>query len=214
MPAPHIMRIFAATALIAASAGMPAFAERADRDRPLQIESDRLSYDDSKQVATFTGNVVATKGTITIRGNTMVLRQDAAGNQRGMTSGNPATFRQKREGLEEFIEGEGQEVDYDAGAEVVQVRTGAVLRKLTRGRVTEEVYGQVIVYDGKNDSYTVDGSGIKAPSGVNPGGRVRIVIQPKAAPAPQGARPAAPASAPLELKPADSLSKPQPAESR
>ena len=214
MPAPHILRIFAATALIAASAGMPAFAERADRDKPLQIESDRLSYDDSKQVATFTGNVVATKGTITIRGNTMVLRQDAAGNQRGMTSGSPATFRQKREGLEEFIEGAGQEVDYDASAEVVQVRTGAVLRKLTRGRVTEEVYGQLIVYDGKNDSYTVDGSGTRAPSGVNPGGRVRIVIQPKAATSPPGAQPAAPASAPLELKPADSLSKPQPAESR
>ncbi len=213
MPAPHLLRLFAVTALIAA-AWAPAFAERADRDKPLQIESDRLSYDDSKQVATFTGNVVATKGTITIRGNTMVLRQDGAGNQRGMTSGNPATFRQKRDTPEEFIEGAGQEVDYDAATEVVRVRTNAVLRKLTQGRVTEEVFGQLIVYDGKNDSYSVDGSGPKAPTGVNPGGRVRIVIQPRSETAQPGAKPATPPAAPLELKPAESLSKPQPAESR
>ncbi len=206
MSAPHFLRFLAATALIAATAGGPAFAERADRDKPLQIESDRLSYDDSKQIATFTGNVVATKGTITIRGDRMVLRQDAAGSQRGMTGGSPASFRQKRDGVEEFIEASGQEIDYDGRTEIVQVRSNAALRKLTRGRVTEEVYGQLIVYDGKNDSYTVDGSGPKVPTGVNPGGRVRIVIQPKPVPPQPGT--ATPA-APLQLKPAESLSTPQ-----
>ena len=214
MPAPHFLRLFAVTAMIAAAAGTPALAERADRDKPLQVESDRLSYDDSKLVATFTGNVVATKGTIVLRGDTMVLRQDTAGNQRGMMTGNPATFRQKRDALDEFIEGSGQQIDYDASTEVVQVRTGAALRKLTRGRVTEEVFGQLIVYDGKNDSYTVDGSGPKAPSGVNPGGRVRIIIQPRQSPAPAGDKSAPPPAAPLQLKPADTLSKPNPGESR
>ncbi len=231
MAEPRSPRILAVAALVALAAlvmGAPARAERADREKPLQVESDRLVYDDAKQVGTFTGNVVATKGTILIRGDRLVLRQDAAGNQHSFVYGNPASFRQKREGLNEFIEGYGGEIDYDSSSETAHIRQNAVLRKLEKERVTEEMFGQLIVYEGKTDSYTVDGSPTRTPSSANPSGRVRVVIQPKpaepaakpdAAPkagapgtppaATQTTTPAAPA-----LKPADSLSLPKTGERR
>ena len=61
-------------ALVALLAALPlagfapaAHAERADKDKPLNIEADNMTYDDLKQVNIFTGHVVATKGTIVIK---------------------------------------------------------------------------------------------------------------------------------------------------
>ena len=47
---------------------MPAVAEKADRDKPMNAEADALRYDDLKQSSVFTGNVIITKGTTLIRG--------------------------------------------------------------------------------------------------------------------------------------------------
>ena len=80
------------------------FAEKADRDKPTTIDSDRLSHDDQKQITTFSGNVVLTKGTLQMRGDRMELWQDANGNYFGVMTGRPARFRQKRDGVNEFME--------------------------------------------------------------------------------------------------------------
>ena len=61
---------------------VPAWAERADRDKPMNIEADALRYEDQKQLSTFTGRVVVTKGSIVMRGARLEVRQDAAGHQR------------------------------------------------------------------------------------------------------------------------------------
>ena len=64
----------------------PAWAERADRDKPMNIEADALRYEDQKQLSTFTGKVVVTKGSIVMRGARLEVRQDAAGHQFGTMS--------------------------------------------------------------------------------------------------------------------------------
>lgn len=56
-----------------------AYGERADRDKPVNLEADQVTVDDNKQVATFIGNVVLTQGTLVIRGDRMVVQQDAEG---------------------------------------------------------------------------------------------------------------------------------------
>ena len=76
----------AAFCLLSASA---AWAERADREKPMNIESDSLRYEDQKQLSTFTGRVVVTKGTIVMRGARLEVRQDAAGNQFGTMFAEP-----------------------------------------------------------------------------------------------------------------------------
>jgi lipopolysaccharide export system protein LptA len=170
-----------------------ALAEKADRNKPMNIESDTLRYDDLRQVSVFTGRVVMTKGTIVIRGHQVEVRQDPEGYQYGLvTSGPdaPAFFRQKREGLEEFIEGDGETIEYDGKADIVKFIKKAQMRRIRGTTLGDEVNGALIVYENLTDMFSVDGSAGKPVSGA-PGGRVRAMLVPKPAaetsPAPTGA---------------------------
>ena len=126
---PLFRRLLAGLFVLLAAA--PALAERADRDKPMNIESDTLRYEEQKQLSTFTGRVVVTKGTIVMRGARLEVRQDAAGNQNGTMFAEPggrAFFRQKREGLNEYIEGEGETIEYDGKADSVRFVRRAEMR--------------------------------------------------------------------------------------
>lgn len=125
-------------------------AEQADRDKPMNIESDALRYEDQQQLSTFTGRVVATKGTIVMRGARLEVRQDASGNQFGVMHAEPgkrAFFRQKREGLDEYIEGEGETIEYDSKTDMVRFLRRAEMRRLAGATVQDQVTGAVIVYN-------------------------------------------------------------------
>ena len=180
----------------------PAVAERADRDKPLSVEADSMTYDDAKQVNVFAGKVTMTKGTIVIRADRIVVRQDAEGNQFGLATGNPATFRQKRDGVDEFVTGSGQQIEYDGKTETFRLRERANLKRLEKERVTDEVHGNLIVYDTRNEFFSVDGGGPASATPENPTGRVRVVIQPKTG------KPAAPAPA-APLQPAKEMEAPR-----
>lgn len=161
------------------------WAEKADRNKPMNIEADALRYDDAKQISLFTGNVVLTKGTIVIRGARLEVRQDPEGYQFGVVTGTAdklAFFRQKREALEEYIEGEGESIEYDSRADTVKFIKKALLRRLRGTTVGDEITGGLIVYENLTDMFSVDGSASKA-AGAAPGGRVRAMLIPK----PEGA---------------------------
>ena len=150
----------AAAGLLALALVTPAFAERADRDKPMNIEADAGRYEDQKQVTTFTGNVVATKGTIVMRGARLEVRQDASGNQSGTMYADPgkrAFFRQKREGVDEYIEGEAETIEYDGKSDIVRFIRRAEMRRLAGATVQDEVLGSLIVYNNVTEVYTVDG---------------------------------------------------------
>lgn len=188
--------------LIALGATAPAArAERADRNKPINVEADAMQYDDLKQINVFTGNVTLTKGTIVIRADRLVIRQDPEGYQYGTAYGNPATFRQKREGVDQFVHGVGQQLDYDGKTETVRFQQRASLKRLERERVTDEIHGNTIVYDARTEFFTVEGGGARTATPENPGGRVRVVIQPK------NTEPAEPAAVPL--RPAEQLQSPR-----
>jgi len=175
----------------------PAAAEKADREKPVHLEADRVAIDDAKQTALFEGNVVLTQGTMQIKGERMEVRQDRDGFKYGITWGKPAYFRQKRDGYDEVIEGWASRIEYDGGAEKMQMFDNA---RLQRGQ--DEVRGNYISYDAKNEFFQVTGGGTPtSPSGTAPG-RVRAVIQPK----PKEKPPAAP---PVTLKPADTIDAPR-----
>jgi lipopolysaccharide export system protein LptA len=187
-------RALAAVALAAAAlaAALPASAERADREKPTNVEADSMQYDDLRQVNVFSGNVVLTKGTLTIRADRMLMREDPQGYQYATANGKPATFRQKRDGPgDQWITGSANQLDYDGKTEQVKMQVRANLKRFERDRVTDEVHGNVIVYDSRSEFFSVDGGGPSSATPENPGGRVRIVIQPKT-PSPE-----APATVPL-----------------
>lgn len=169
-----------ATALGAALllAAGPAAAEKADRNKPMNVEADALRYDDLKQTSVFSGRVVATKGTIVIRGARIDVRQDAEGYQYGVVTAEPgklAFYRQKREGVDEFIEGEGEVIEYDGKADKVRFIKRAEMRRLRGGTLADEIVGSLITYDNNSDVFTVDGG----PASPAVGGRVRAVLTPR-----------------------------------
>lgn len=134
----------------------PLLAEKADRDKPTTIDSDKLNHDDQKQVTIFTGNVVLTKGTLVMRGDRMELSQDSAGNYFGTMTGRPARFRQKREGVNEFMEGEAQQLDYNGKDELVTLIQNAVMRRLEGDVLKDQVAGDRLTYDNLTERYQVE----------------------------------------------------------
>lgn len=193
LPASQVIVAWAALAFLAT----PALAEKADRDKPIHLEADQANVDDVKQLATFTGNVTLTQGTLVIRADRMVVKQDAEGFQYGAAYGNLATFRQKREGAEEYVEGRGERLEYDGRADKVQFFNRAWM---SLGK--DEVSGNYISYDAKTEFFQVTGGA--AATETNPRGRVRAIIQPKSKP-----RATNPEAAPVAIQPAESLSAPQ-----
>ena len=158
-----------------------ASAEKADRNKPINVESDALRYDDLKQTSVFTGRVVLTKGSIIIRGAQLEVREDPEGYQFGLVTAEPgklAFFRQKREGVDEYIEGESETIEYDGRADVVKLIKNARLRRLRGATLADEVTGAVINYNNATEVFTVNGSVAKSGSGS--GGRVRAMLTPKA----------------------------------
>jgi lipopolysaccharide export system protein LptA len=170
---------FAAIAGIAGVmlAATAAWAEKADAEKPLNIEADRVSVDDVKKVQTFDGNVQMTKGTLIIRAERIVITQDDAGFQRGVATGSGsalARFRQKREAVDEYVEGEAERIEHDARIEKTEFFNHA---RVKSGQ--DEVRGQFISYDARNEQYVVTSGpdGTRAKPGSSE--RVRAVIQPK-----------------------------------
>ncbi len=182
-----------------------AWAEKADRNKPMNVEADALRYDDLQQTSVFTGKVVLTKGTIIIRGAQLTVRQDPDGNQFGLVKAEPgklAYFRQKREGLDEFIEGEGETIDYNGKADTVKFMGRAQLRRYKGAVLNDEMTGGLIVYDNSTEVFTID-KGAASGSPTGPGGRVRAMLTPAAA-ADAAAKPAPAGPAPT-LKPSTAL---------
>ena len=160
-------------ALAAALAAPAALAELADRDKPVNIEADRMNADDAKRTAVFEGRVVLTQGTLTIRAQRIEVRQDSEGFQYGVATGSPATFRQKREGLNEYVEAEAERVEYDGRADHVQLFNRARLRR----EGGDDVSGNYISYNSRSELFSVRSSK-DAPAGGGDG-RVHAVIMPK-----------------------------------
>ncbi len=150
-------------------------AERADRDQPVNIEADRVTVDDRNKVHIFEGAVVLTQGTLAIKGDKLVVTQGADGFQHGVAtaSGNRlASFRQKREGSNEYITGEAERIEYDSRAEKARLFNRAHVKS-----GGDEVRGHYIEYDAVSENYLVTNApGSPAATG---DGRVRAVIQPK-----------------------------------
>ena len=168
-----MFRIFVISLLLALLSSQ-AWAEKADRDKPIEIEADTVTSNDAKKTSIYSGNVVLTQGTLRIKGDKLVVREDTAGFQHGTSYGNPTSFRQKREGKDEYIEGSGQRIEYDGRMDKEQLFTKAWVK-----RGNDIVHGDYIMYDANAEYSEVIGGGPKSATPATPGGRVKAIIQPK-----------------------------------
>jgi len=143
-----------------------AHAEKADRNKPLNIASDKLNVDDANHISIFEGKVELTQGTLRVLAEKIVVTEDAAGNKLCVATGNLASFRQKREASNEFVEGYGQRIEYDSGTETVDFFVQARVK-----RDRDDVRGDHITYSTQTEVFHV--------SGLSNSGRVHATIQPK-----------------------------------
>jgi lipopolysaccharide export system protein LptA len=178
-----------ALALCVAAASPCALAERADKDKPVNIESESVDLDDGKREGNFLGNVQLTQGTLLIKADKIVIKQDKNGFQYGIAYGKPASFRQKREGVDEYIEGFGERIEYDSKADAVQFFKNAHIK-----RGGDDVKGDYISYNAVTEFFQVVGG---------PKDRVKVVIQPPPKPGDAPDKSASESGTPL--KPTDTL---------
>ena len=166
-------------AMLAAGVGV-AQAEKADRSKPMTLESDQpCTLNLLKQSSVCSGNVVISQGTLQIRADRLELRESPEGYQMAQATGvagKPAFYRQKRDGSDEFVEGQAQRIDYDSRAGTLRFDGAAVVRRLRGPVVADEIQGALILWDSTAESFNVQGGTATA---TNPGGRVRAVITPR-----------------------------------
>ncbi|MBP8213925.1 MAG: lipopolysaccharide transport periplasmic protein LptA [Propionivibrio sp.] len=180
--------------IVCSLAALPAYAEKADREKPINLEADSISMDDINKVQILEGNVILTQGTMQILTSKLVVTQDADGFQKGVATGGAnglARFKQKREGRDDYIEGEAERIVHDARSEKTEffvrgwVKSGA-----------DEVKGHYISYDALTEQYLVTNAGETKSAKGAAQARVRAIIQPKGKNAP-----AENTGEPLTLKP-------------
>jgi lipopolysaccharide export system protein LptA len=217
LPAPAVRpRLAVAVALAALlTSGVPSSrAEKADRFKPLNVEADLPGKIDLlHQYVVFNGNVVVTKGTMTIRAARIEVRELPDGYHTAVAYGSPsqhATFRQKRDVPDEYIAGDAERLEYDGKSDVIRFVNNASVRRLRGGETSDEISGNLVTYDSTTEVFSVTGGA--TPTAANPGGRVRAVLTPKEGTeaAAEAARAAsAAASRPAQLRTAPSLGEPR-----
>lgn len=171
---PITPRILSISLALAFAIALPAHAEKADRDKPVNIDADRMTVDDKNKVHIFEGNVTLTQGTLIIRSEKLVVTQDVDGFQRGVATGGSnglAHIRQKREGKDEWMDGEGERIEHDNKLEQSELFVRAWVRS---GK--DEVHGEYIFIDGKTENYLAT-SGPNGTAVDTKGGRVRAILQ-------------------------------------
>jgi lipopolysaccharide export system protein LptA len=153
----------------------------ADKDQPIEIESDYAELRKAERQTIYSGNVIVTQGSIRMWGDKLTVYYDEGDQLKdAILEGKPAHFKQRAEGRQEDFEGEALRMEYHAQQERLHMINQA---KLTQGKSIFS--GPLIVYDTKNSILTGQGrTKTTTDTGKEGGektasGRVRMIIPPK-----------------------------------
>ena len=160
--------------LLACLGSLPILAEKADADKPINLEADKVTLDDVNKVSLFEGNVVMTQGTLRIAADKVTVKQDKDGFQYATALGKQVAFKTKRDGVDEYVEGFADRVEFDGKADKIELFNHAMLK-----RNLDELHGNYISYDSKTEFFLVNNGTTAGGSVGKPQDRVRAVLQPK-----------------------------------
>jgi len=165
-----------ATAIALGVGAAPAAAETADKEKPINWIADSADVNAETKVGTLIGHVVITQGTMVIHADRITFRQNADNSMSATAFGNPLTFRQKRDGFDEYFEGFAQRAEYDGTKQLLELYDHALLR-----RNQDEIRSNYISYNTATEFAKAEGRGgvVAAPESGGAGARVRGVFQPK-----------------------------------
>ncbi|OLC69362.1 MAG: lipopolysaccharide transport periplasmic protein LptA [Betaproteobacteria bacterium 13_1_40CM_4_64_4] len=187
---------------------LPSRAEKADRDKPINYQADSGDVNYQTKIGTLLGNVILTQGTLTIHADKIVFHQNSDNSVSATAYGNPITFREKRDNVDEYYEGVAQRAEYDGQKRFLELFDRALLRK-----GTDEIRSNYISYNAETEFFKAEGRPDTRPAAAGEpplGARVRGVFQPQPKDDKAGKNdkaPAAPAkpNPPVPLKPDGAL---------
>ncbi len=143
------------------SLGLTGFtqAEKADQDKPIILEAEKVSVNDVKQIYDLNGQVLLIKGTMLVTGEDGRIQVDPEGYEFVDVKGTlekTASFRQRREGpADEFMQGVATQVIYNAKTEVLTLTGNAGLKRLLNMQMLDQLRGWKIEYDDIKQYYRV-----------------------------------------------------------
>lgn len=161
--------------------GMPAMAQDAPpaEEPDTLVLSDTLTYDDAKRESIFTGNVIMTRGNMTLHSDELILHEDEQGFQYGtatVNEGNLVYIRQEDPVKFEVVEARGLRGEYNGKTEEVHVIGQAIVTRFVCGKPFDTIKGERVVYNQKADTYHA----YSGPQSSAADGRVRSLVQPRA----------------------------------
>ena len=163
-----------AVLLAALALAMPVHAEMGDREKPINFSGDTGDANLQARGGTLAGHVIVTQGTLEIRADRIVFRQNADNTLSATAYGNPVAIRQKRDGVDEYYEGYAQRLEYDGSKELVELFDNALLK---RGQ--DEIRSNYVSYNTASELFKAEGRAGSVPDPAGPGPRVRGMFQPK-----------------------------------
>ena len=137
-------------ALLAAMAS----AERADAGKNAIINADAIDADQVTLTRILTGNVTVERGTMRLTSDKAVVKESPEGFMMVTLTSAPgklATFRQKRDGGDLWIDGQAQRIEYDDKSEVVKLFGAAKVKQLEGVKITDELDAQFVSYDSRTE---------------------------------------------------------------
>ncbi len=176
-PALPSRSLAAALAAAACVVCVAAHAERADREKPIFYQGDTGGANLNSKDGELAGNVVITQGTLAIHADRIVFHQNPDNSLSATAYGNPVTFREKRDGVDEYYEGYAQRIVYNGQKRFLELFDRALLKKSG-----DEIRSNYITYDAASEIFKAEGRPDAKPAeaGDAPlGSRVRGVFQPQ-----------------------------------
>jgi lipopolysaccharide export system protein LptA len=130
---------------------MPAFAEQADRSKPVSITANNFDGDEIKQVAIYTGAVEVHQGTLEMLGDKLTLTVSPQGFRIFTMTGGPVRMKERRDpktkGVEEWMHAVGTKAVYDEAADKITLTGNAKISRSENGTVKDTTVGDIIIYD-------------------------------------------------------------------
>lgn len=161
------MKLSKIPGLILLVTAQTAIALENDSEQPVYIDSNTASYDEKAQISTYTGNVVATQGSIKIDANQLVVYLKDGAITKLIATGTPSRFKQLPAVGKEEMHGEGLTNEFYPDKNLLVFMKNA---SVWQGDAKQS--SDYIEYDTKN-------SLLKAGEPSSDGKRVHSVIKPK-----------------------------------
>lgn len=154
--------------LVSGLFGSAAFALESDSEQPITIDSNSATYDDRKEVSTYTGNVIAIQGSMKLNSDKLVVFLKNGEVQKLVATGKPARFKQKPSEKEDEIRGKSMKAEYYPDRALLVLIDDAVVWQDRNTYASD-----IIKYDSKNAL-------VKAGEQSSETKRVRVTLKPKA----------------------------------